>query len=119
MDARSGLSGGQRQRIALARTLLSTPPVILLDNPFSALDPAREAKSIAHLNRWIGGRTLIVVTNRLAPLALATRILVLVDGEILQDGSLEGLKEESTGWFARFFHQQLLNASSPRNLCDE
>ena len=119
VDARSGLSGGQRQRIALARTLLSTPPVILLDNPFSALDPAREAKTIAHLNRWIGGRTLIVVTNRLAPLALAARILVLVDGEILQDGSLEDLREERTGWFARFFHQQLVNASSQRNLRDE
>jgi len=119
VDARSGLSGGQRQRLTLTRTLLSTPPVVLLDNPFSALDPAREAQTISQLDKWVGDRTLIVVTNRLAPLALVTRILVLVNGKIVQDGSIEDLKNDGTGWFARFFHQQLLNSSSSKQVGHE
>ena len=119
VDARSGLSGGQRQRLTLARTLLSTSPVVLLDNPFSALDPAREAQTISQLDKWIGDRTLIVVTNRLAPLALVTRIIVLVDGKIVQDGSSKDLTNDGTGWFARFFHQQLLNSSSSKQVGHE
>jgi ABC-type bacteriocin/lantibiotic exporter with double-glycine peptidase domain len=119
VDSRSGLSGGQRQRLTLARTLLSTPPIVLLDNPFSALDPAREAQTISQLSHWIGDRTLIIATNRLAPLALVNRILVLVEGKIVEDGSMEDLKNERTGWFARFFHQQLMNSSSPNEVGHE
>gem|GEM_PF-6036843 len=119
VDSRSGLSGGQRQRLTLARTLLSTPPIVLLDNPFSALDPAREAQTISQLSHWIGDRTLIIATNRLAPLALVNRILVLVEGKIVEDGSMEDLKNARTGWFARFFHQQLMNSSSPKEVGHE
>lgn len=119
VDSRSGLSGGQRQRLTLARTLLSKPPIVLLDNPFSALDPAREAQTISQLNHWICDRTLIIATNRLAPLALVDRILVLIEGKIVEDGNMEDLKNERTGWFARFFHQQLMNSSSPKEVGHE
>ncbi len=106
VDARTGLSGGQRQRLTLARTLLSAPPIVLLDNPFSALDPIREAQTIALIDRWINNRTLIMVTNRPSALALVTRILVMEEGRIKQDGSPEELGADCAGWFATHFGQR-------------
>ncbi len=106
VDARTGLSGGQRQRLTLARTLLSAPPIVLLDNPFSALDPIREAQTIALIDRWINNRTLIMVTNRPSALALVTRILVMEEGRIKQDGSPEELRADCAGWFATHFGQR-------------
>jgi ABC-type bacteriocin/lantibiotic exporter with double-glycine peptidase domain len=106
VDVRNGLSGGQRQRLTLARTLLSAPPIVLLDNPLSALDPIREAQTIALIDRWMASRTLIMVTNRPAALSLANRIIVLREGRIQQDGTPAALRADSSGWFANHFDQQ-------------
>ncbi len=81
------LSGGQRQAIGLARALLLDPPILMLDEPTSAMDTASEMALIRRLREVSeGGRTLIVTTHRATLLKLVDRILVLDKGRLLMDG---------------------------------
>lgn len=82
-----GLSGGQRQALLLARMLLRRPQVLLLDEPSAALDEATEKSLIEQLRGWLDGRTLIMATHRMSMLALADRIIVVDQGEIIIDDS--------------------------------
>lgn len=82
-------SGGQRQRAALARCLVHQQPILLLDEPFSALDPALRAEMVKLLNRICAKRclTLLMVSHNLDDaLRLAPRTLLVVDGRIYYDG---------------------------------
>ena len=81
-----GLSGGQIQRVALARAYLSGAPLLLLDEPTANLDLDSERLVLEALDELGRGRTVIVVTHRLAPCRLADRVLVLEDGRIVEDG---------------------------------
>ena len=81
------LSGGQRQRVALARALLSDAPVLVLDDPLSAVDTETELRIVARLRAALAGRTVLVATQRLSTLALADRVAVLDDGEIVESGT--------------------------------
>jgi ATP-binding cassette subfamily B protein len=81
------LSGGQRQRIALARAILASPSVLLLDDPLSALDVHTEAKVTAALGQLLAGSTALVVAHRPSTVALADRVAVLKDGAIIAAGS--------------------------------
>jgi ABC-type multidrug transport system fused ATPase/permease subunit len=76
------LSGGQRQRIALARTLLTDPPILILDEATAMFDPASEAAFIGACHRALSLKTVIIITHRPASLALADRVLVLADGKL-------------------------------------
>jgi ABC-type multidrug transport system fused ATPase/permease subunit len=69
------LSGGQRQRISLARTLLKDPPILVLDEATAMLDPEGEADFIEHCQELLAERTVIIITHRLAGLALADRVI--------------------------------------------
>lgn len=82
-----GLSGGQRQAIALARALVTDPPILLLDEPSSALDSNAEATMIARLDKATRGKTLLVVTHRMSMVRLVDRIIVLDAGRIVIDGA--------------------------------
>jgi ATP-binding cassette subfamily C protein LapB len=84
-----GLSGGQRQSMLLARTVLSDPQIVLLDEPTASLDEASERYVIDNLKRWLGARTLIVSTHRASLLALVDRIIVIDGGRIVMDGPKE------------------------------
>lgn len=84
-----GLSGGQRQALLLARTLIREPNVLLLDEPTAWLDEVAERQLIEQMNAWLGHRTLIVATHRLAILALVDRVLVLDQGRIVMDAPKE------------------------------
>jgi energy-coupling factor transporter ATP-binding protein EcfA2 len=81
-----GLSGGQRQRIGIARTLLRDPPILLLDEPTTALDAAAEEQLLDGLERLMQGRTAIVVTHSLELARRADHVLVLGGGRIVAQG---------------------------------
>ncbi|MDF2766135.1 MAG: hypothetical protein K0S81_3129 [Rhodospirillales bacterium] len=83
----AGLSAGQRQLIAIARALMRNPRTILLDEATSALDPATEEAFLRNLKRAARGRTIVLVTHRIAPLAFCDRVALLVDGEVARIGA--------------------------------
>ncbi len=81
-----GLSGGQRQAIALARALIGKPPVLLLDEPTSAMDVKTEAQVIQRLKEATKDTTMIIVTHRTSLLELVDRVIVIEGGKIGADG---------------------------------
>ncbi len=80
------LSGGQRQGVAIARAALLDPPVLLLDEPTSAMDFSSEAQLKDRLRTYGANKTVIIVTHRTSLIDLADRLLVLDDGKIVADG---------------------------------
>jgi len=80
------LSGGQRQRIAMARAILRDAPIVILDEPTSGLDVATERDLLATLATAIAGKTTFLVAHRLTTVELATRVLVLDGGRVVEDG---------------------------------
>lgn len=89
MEGGIGLSGGQKQSLLLARTLIREPNVLLMDEPTAWLDEVSEKRLIDNLKGWLGHRTLIVATHRMAVLSLVDRIIVLNDGQVVMDGTKE------------------------------
>jgi ATP-binding cassette, subfamily B, bacterial len=81
-----GLSGGQRQRIGIARTLLRDPPLLLLDEPTTALDVEAERRLLDGLERLMVGRTTILITHSLELARRADRVVVVEDGRIVAEG---------------------------------
>jgi ATP-binding cassette subfamily B protein len=94
------LSGGQRQRIALARAVLRDAPILLLDEATSALDAESEMAVQQALGRITQNRTTLVIAHRLATVQRANRILVLDQGQIVEEGSHQELLRRG-GLYAR------------------
>lgn len=80
------LSGGQKQRLAVARALLANTPLLLLDEPTSAVEPESEASIIEALERLMHGRTTLIVSHRLSLAQSADRVVVVADGRIAEEG---------------------------------
>lgn len=94
----SQLSGGQRQRVALGRCLLRSQPILLLDEPFSALDPALRSEMLTLLNHVCHQQqlTLLMVSHNLDDaLRIAERTLLIVDGRVYYDGPTQRLADGS------------------------
>lgn len=87
----NALSGGERQRIALARAVLQTPSLLILDESTSALDAPTEQRIFANLRRHFNNQTMIVISHRVSALSWVDRILVLDNGRIAEDGTHEYL----------------------------
>jgi len=83
------LSGGQRQEVAIARAVLLDPPILLFDEPTSAMDFSTEQGFKERLMRFAAHKTVVVVTHRTSLIDLATRIIVVDDGRIVADGPRE------------------------------
>ena len=94
-EAGKTLSGGERQRLGIARALLKDAPILILDEPTSAVDTIAEAAVFDNLRALRGGRTTFVIAHRLSTIRDATRILVLVDGRISAQGPHEALLASS------------------------
>jgi ATP-binding cassette subfamily B protein len=94
------LSGGQKQRLAVARALLTDPPLLLLDEPTSAVEPESEALIIEALERLMHGRTTLIVSHRLSLARSADRVLVIADGQIVENGPPEALLAQPGSYFA-------------------
>ncbi len=101
---RSGvrLSGGQRQRLAIARMVLADPKVVILDEATSALDAATEYNLHQALNRFLSGRTTLIIAHRLSAVKQADRVLVFDGGRIAEDGDHQQLIADG-GLYARLY----------------
>ncbi|MEZ5789330.1 MAG: ABC transporter transmembrane domain-containing protein [Nitratireductor sp.] len=99
------LSGGQRQRVAIARAILKNAPILLLDEATSALDAESEKLVQDALDKLMQGRTTLVIAHRLATVLKADRILVLDNGEIVEQGAHAELVRKK-GIYARLARLQ-------------
>lgn len=100
-DRGSGLSGGQRQSIAMARALVGQPPILVFDEPTSAVDTETEAKLINNLRKEFAGRTLVLITHRPSLLALVDRVILMSRGRVAMDGTPEDITRKVTRIAAR------------------
>ncbi len=80
------LSGGQKQRLAIARAVAGNPPLLLLDDPLSAVDAGREEEILNELGKFYAGRTVLVVSQRVSAFRDCDRIIVLKSGRIAEQG---------------------------------
>ncbi|MDC2826237.1 type I secretion system permease/ATPase [Rodentibacter pneumotropicus] len=104
-----GLSGGQKQLVALARLTIKDPRVVLLDEPTSDLDQGTEEMVLQALARWMGNRTMIMVTHRPQVLKLVNRIIVIDNGKVAIDGPRDAVLEH-----LRKNEQQQVQKSQPQ-----
>lgn len=81
------LSGGQKQRVSIARIFLKNPPILILDEATSALDSVTEAKIQSALDALAVGRTTLIIAHRLSTIRSASRIVVIADGRICEQGT--------------------------------
>jgi subfamily B ATP-binding cassette protein MsbA len=93
------LSGGERQRISIARALLKDAPILILDEATSSLDTEAEIEVQEALEHLMQGRTTLVIAHRLSTIRNASRIIVLVNGEIIEQGTHEALLEKKGEYF--------------------
>ena len=95
-DRGEGLSGGQRQSIAIARALAGRPPILVFDEPTSAMDTQTEDALIQRLQAEAVDRTLVVITHRPTMLKLVKRIIIVEGGRIVADGPRDEILKRIT-----------------------
>ncbi len=100
------LSGGERQRVAIARAMLKNAPILLLDEATSALDSESEMYIQDALETLMKGKTTIVIAHRLSTIMKMDRILVLDQGEIIEDGTHTKLLKKKTGTYSKLWNLQ-------------
>ena len=100
------VSGGEAQKIAIARALYKDAPFIILDEPTAALDPIAEAEIYSKFNDIAGDKTAIYISHRLSSCKFCDEILVFHDGQIIQQGTHDGLAADETGKYYELWHAQ-------------
>jgi len=102
------LSGGQKQRISIARALIKEPALIIFDDCLSAVDANTEKQIISNLNEYLDDRTAIIITHRVFSLLDFDRIVVLEDGEIVEQGRHQDLLDKKGFYAALYARQQAM-----------
>ncbi|MDE5157501.1 ABC transporter ATP-binding protein [Lacticaseibacillus paracasei] len=106
-DEQSVFSAGQKQLMSIARTILTNPRLLILDEATSNVDTVTEAKIQAAMDNVIQGRTSFVIAHRLKTILNADKIVVLRDGNIIEEGSHEQLLAQN-GFYAELYHNQMV-----------
>jgi ATP-binding cassette subfamily B protein/subfamily B ATP-binding cassette protein MsbA len=99
------LSGGERQRLSVARAILKDAPILILDEPTSAIDTVTEASLLEAIERLMQGRTTIIIAHRMSTIASADWIVALEHGRIVDRGSHDELLRRG-GVYARYYAMQ-------------
>jgi len=107
------LSGGQRQRIAIARAILMDPRIFILDDALSSVDIETEERILEGLERFLKGKTSILITHRIAPLQRADRIVVLDEGRVVEMGDHATLFSKG-GMYSELYWQRRLEEELER-----
>jgi ATP-binding cassette subfamily B protein len=107
------LSGGQRQRVAIARAILMNPPIFILDDALSSVDIQTEERILEGLEKFLQGKTTILITHRIAPLRKADRIVVLDEGRVVEIGTHTTLLARG-GVYANLYWQRELEEELER-----
>lgn len=103
------LSGGQRQRLAIARAFIKNAPIVILDEATSALDNKAEAVVQKAIENLMQDRTVFVIAHRLSTIRNADEIIVVNDGEIVEQGTHEQLLELEDGAYRALYNAQFKN----------
>ncbi|MFN8443374.1 MAG: ABC transporter ATP-binding protein [Caldilineaceae bacterium] len=106
----TGLSGGQRQRVAIARAILLDPKILILDDSMSAVDAETEKLLQAAIRSVMQGRTTILIAHRLSTVQQADRIIVLRNGEIVEQGTHDELSAGS-GYYQQVLEMQRMSSN--------
>lgn len=105
------LSGGQKQRVSIARALLKAPQIYLFDDCLSAVDTETEEEILSNLKKASNNKTTLIVSHRVSSAKNADKVLVLKDGELLQEGSHEQLNNKE-GYYKELYITQLSENTS-------
>ena len=108
-----GLSGGERQRVAIARALLRDPKILVFDDSSSSLDVKTEAELNRALKQLFAGRTVVIIAQRVSTAMEADQIVVLEDGEMVQQGTHQELLAQE-GLYRHLYHVQRMQTSGAR-----
>jgi ATP-binding cassette subfamily B protein len=104
------LSGGQKQRISIARAIIKKPELLIFDDCLSAVDTETEEVILSNLNRITKNCTTLIVSHRISSIKHADKIIVLDQGEIIQEGTHQSLSSKE-GFYKELYEQQLLEQS--------
>ena len=99
------LSGGQKQRVSIARAIVREPKILMLDDALSAVDTRTENNILNSLKRIMLGRTTIIISHRVSSAKLANKIIVLLDGTVVEAGTHDSLIEQN-GFYRELYEKQ-------------
>ena len=99
------LSGGERQRIVLARSILRKPKLLILDEATSSLDQSSEMLINESIKKMSQFTTILIIAHRASTISIANSIYVLKDGKMIENGSLEKLKQTKNGEFSKIMYE--------------
>lgn len=102
------LSGGERQRISIARAILKDAPIILLDEATASVDVESESQIQKGLSELIRDKTVLLIAHRMRTVAAADKVLVLAEGQLVESGKPEELRDLD-GIFAKMLRRQSLS----------
>jgi ATP-binding cassette subfamily B protein len=109
-DDGGSLSQGQKQLLCITRVMLCLPPMLILDEATSSIDTRTEIKISQAFNTMMKGRTSFIVAHRLSTIREADIILVMKDGNIIEQGNHESLVNKENGFYAELYRSQYINA---------